>query len=72
MFDPINFIPDRDRVRAATTHPTPYVRAWVVAHSGKCLSDAIDEVSSVLGVPYGLASSLVWAEMASPTVRIPT
>lgn len=33
--------------------------------------EAIDELIWTLRVPYDLASSLVWAEMSSPSVRLP-
>lgn len=49
----------------------PYEAAWRLTHCGKPISEAIDELIGTLHVPYDMASSLVWAEMSSPTVRFP-
>ncbi|MDQ2727756.1 MAG: hypothetical protein M3Y91_07825 [Actinomycetota bacterium] len=49
----------------------PYQAAWRLTHCGKSISEAIDELIGSLHIPYDLASSLVWAEMSSPSVRLP-
>ncbi len=49
----------------------PYEAAWRLTHCGKSISEAIDELIGTLHVPYDMASSLVWAEMSSPSVRFP-
>jgi hypothetical protein len=71
VFDPAKFVPTPETVKASTPYPCPYQLAWKEAHSGKSLSDAIESVGRTLGVPYDLASSLVWAEMSSPAPVLP-
>jgi hypothetical protein len=71
MSDPVEFIPAPDRVKAATSYPTPYDFAWEASHAGGSLTEAINSVRDTLGVAYDMASSLVWAEMSSQTPRRP-
>jgi hypothetical protein len=71
MLDLVQFVPDKDRVAAMTTHPAPYELAWHETHCGKGLSDAIESVRCILGTTYDLASSLVWAEITAGTPRLP-
>lgn len=71
MFDPVKFIPDRKLVAAMTTYPNPYELAWRESHSGKNLSLAIENVRSMLGVTYDLASSLVWCEFGEESPLLP-
>lgn len=51
--------------------PSRYELAWQLAHSGLEPDDAIDAVAYALGVPHGVASGLVWAEMARPVACRP-
>ncbi|MGI8750895.1 MAG: hypothetical protein ACR2MN_00980 [Acidimicrobiales bacterium] len=72
MLEPDAFIPSLARCATATTVVAdPYEAAWRVTHCGKSLSEAIDDLIATLCIPYDLASSLVWAEMSSPSVRVP-
>jgi hypothetical protein len=71
VFDPANFVPTPEMVKACTPYPCPYQLAWKEVHSGKSLSEAIESVCRTLAVPYDLASSLVWAEMSSPVPILP-
>ena len=71
MFDPVQFIPAKDKVVEKTAYPAPYELAWQETHSGKGLSDAIETVKLKLGVSYDLASSLVWAEITAQSPRLP-
>jgi hypothetical protein len=71
VFDPVQFIPEKDRVSQVTSYPSPYEFAWQETHCGKTLSEAIESVRQRLGVSYDLASSLVWAEITAQSPRIP-
>jgi hypothetical protein len=71
VFDPVKFIPEKDRVSEVTSYPSPYELAWQETHCGKTLSEAIETVRQRLGVSYDLASSLVWAEITAQTPRVP-
>ena len=71
MFDPAQFIPEKDRVSELTSYPSPYELAWQETHCGKSLSEAIETVRLRLDVSYDLASSLVWAEISAHTPRVP-
>jgi len=72
VFDPVRFIPDRQRVAGMTSYPAPYELAWQESHCGKNLSDAIQSVCKQLDVSYDLASSLVWAEITAEVPRVPS
>ncbi|HUE60808.1 MAG TPA: hypothetical protein VMO88_14625 [Acidimicrobiales bacterium] len=71
MFDPAQFIPEKDRVSEVTSYPSPYELAWQETHCGKSLSEAIETVRLRLDVSYDLASSLVWAEISAQAPRVP-
>ena len=72
VFDPAQFIPEKDRVSEVTSYPSPYELAWHETHCGKTLSEAIETVRNRLNVSYDLASSLVWAEISAQSPRIPS